>query len=351
MGNLFEGPAPDYEAMATAARTPDELRLRPGVADFLAGLEAEGIDAFTLDTVAPEQIEADLRDRIRNTPPGKELVRFLQRRRMVRDYKLDPESMREIDQKYGPLDWRMPEAHAIYWASRGLKHAEDFDRTQLERMVFQSMSAAFRTGTAFLGVDGSLIPSPNLEVLPHVLDAFEEALAANPGNESMQTAHYNYLSEALSIVYAYHRVSQARDLFAQIRERYPDQLTPGMTLEGFVIKEVAEQMEQMTSRQAHALVEGLLAQSYLWYGIGDTERSAGSAQLARIMYQKFESQFTSEEHQERVGLPPIEELRRQALQRILGEVPSEEARARLRALPSAAALEDTPPNPQSAGPR
>jgi hypothetical protein len=32
-------------------------------------------------------------------------------------YKLDPVFMKEIDERYGPLEWRLPEAHAIYWAA------------------------------------------------------------------------------------------------------------------------------------------------------------------------------------------------------------------------------------------
>jgi hypothetical protein len=44
-----------------------------------------------------------------------------QRARLLRDkYKMDPAKMRSLDERYGPVDWRLPEAHAIYWASVGL---------------------------------------------------------------------------------------------------------------------------------------------------------------------------------------------------------------------------------------
>ena len=38
---------------------------------------------------------------------------------------MDPEFMKEVDKEYGPLEWRLPEAHAIYWAALGLKKAEE----------------------------------------------------------------------------------------------------------------------------------------------------------------------------------------------------------------------------------
>src|SRR5215471_14700494 len=37
------------------------------------------------------------------------------RAEILRDkYKMDPKFMKQVDEKYGPLEWRLPEAHAIY---------------------------------------------------------------------------------------------------------------------------------------------------------------------------------------------------------------------------------------------
>ena len=30
--------------------------------------------------------------------------------------------MAELDRRYGPLDWRLPESFAIYWSVQGLNH-------------------------------------------------------------------------------------------------------------------------------------------------------------------------------------------------------------------------------------
>ncbi|HZL13775.1 MAG TPA: hypothetical protein VFC85_06480, partial [Verrucomicrobiae bacterium] len=37
------------------------------------------------------------------------------------EYKIDPVFAQKVEQEYGPLDWRLPEAHAIYWAALGLQ--------------------------------------------------------------------------------------------------------------------------------------------------------------------------------------------------------------------------------------
>ena len=40
-------------------------------------------------------------------------------------YKMDPVFAQKVDEEYGPLDWRLPEAHAIYWAALGLEKAKE----------------------------------------------------------------------------------------------------------------------------------------------------------------------------------------------------------------------------------
>ena len=49
------------------------------------------------------------------TPEAKERVRVLREK-----LKMDPQWMKKTDEKYGPLEWHLPEASAIYWSYKGL---------------------------------------------------------------------------------------------------------------------------------------------------------------------------------------------------------------------------------------
>ena len=60
-------------------------------------------------------------------------------RRMKDEYLLIPGIMKEIDDKYGMLDWRQPEAQAVYWAYCGKRYAKGFDLQSCERMIRQSL--------------------------------------------------------------------------------------------------------------------------------------------------------------------------------------------------------------------
>ena len=53
---------------------------------------------------------------------------------------LDPALVRQIETQLAPLDWRTPQAHAIYWAMAGLPFARtDFDDLALRRLVYQAL--------------------------------------------------------------------------------------------------------------------------------------------------------------------------------------------------------------------
>ena len=60
---------------------------------------------------------------------------------------LDPAIVEQIEKQIAPLDWRTPQAHAIYWAFSGLLGARtDFDDLALRRIVYQSLMQRIALG-------------------------------------------------------------------------------------------------------------------------------------------------------------------------------------------------------------
>ncbi|MCB9845288.1 MAG: hypothetical protein H6811_04800 [Phycisphaeraceae bacterium] len=80
---------------------------------------------------------------------------FIRRRVLIEQYHMDPERMVRYTRKYGPLDWRHPAAHALYWAAKGVEgalqrvsiaNAEDFDFINADRNVIQALQELYRSG-------------------------------------------------------------------------------------------------------------------------------------------------------------------------------------------------------------
>ncbi|MBY0308896.1 MAG: hypothetical protein K2Q09_09160 [Phycisphaerales bacterium] len=83
------------------------------------------------------------------------LLGYLRKRTLVDTYHMEPDRMLRYTYKYGPLDWRHPAAHAVYWAARGVEQGlnrvqaqnqSDFDFINTDRMVLHAVQELFHTG-------------------------------------------------------------------------------------------------------------------------------------------------------------------------------------------------------------
>jgi hypothetical protein len=81
-----------------------------------------------------------------------QLVPHLQRRVLEDRYRMEPAKMLEVMETYGPLDWRHPQSHGIYWSeqgvavSRSLAKREDTNELMLVRGRLMMLLDLMRTG-------------------------------------------------------------------------------------------------------------------------------------------------------------------------------------------------------------
>lgn len=253
-------------------------------------------------------------------------------RRMREQYRLEPELMEEIEQRYGPLDWRLPPAHAIYWAYRGSRYARGFDRVQIERMIFQSMQDNFWWGRLVWEKEEDLfVPAPNPEAFEWVNRAYAQAVASHPEEESFRAAHRNFLKDAVLVLALHHHTERAREAFEYLRKNYPE-ATTARRYETFVREMFRERVREMGQREALAYVEGLLTQAVFWVVAGEEDRWRGALEAARYCWEEYmRTRKDDPKMVERVGLPPLRQMWQQAKERVAQQVQSAPARARLEA--------------------
>ena len=100
---------------------------------------------------------------------------------------LDPALVQKIEREIPPLDWRTPQAQAIYWAMAGLPCARtDFDDLALRRMVYQALLQRIALGDhSLLGpaiavVEETLRRHPRIGAVQEVLRQLRAAQPAQP---------------------------------------------------------------------------------------------------------------------------------------------------------------------------
>lgn len=238
-------------------------------------------------------------------------------RRLRAEFKLDPEFMLHVDEHYGPFDWRLPEAHAVYWADLGLERGQRRDALPLRRVIWQSLLGAFRHGRLIENfADQTLDFGPNLGLIHQVHNAIEEAMTADPDRaDYIGRAHRTFHYDAVVLLYTRNRRADAETWFENLRAEYPGAIPPGMDLDEFVISQVTRIAEGATLDRVRGVIEGLLISGYQSYAVGEDEAAVGHVLLARQIWQRHQARFAGQEA--RAGLPPFESLQQAILERIM----------------------------------
>lgn len=251
-------------------------------------------------------------------------------------FKMDPIEMRKIDRQYGPLDWRLPESHSVYWALQAMaRPLKGPSVLSANRMLYQSMAQAFRNGRLEFNPETGLYATrPNLELLPQVLRTFEETLRAYD-DPTFHNAYANFLGEAVMILFTFNRQKSANELYSMLCERYPWPDAPA-SVEDYVYQNMVRDMDKISGSTAAALVEGCFFQAFFQFAAGEEERAAGFHALGKLLWHQYMKDLKAELIPT-AGLPPIENLRRTAFERALNEVPDKTQRARLEAYADLAA--------------
>ena len=117
----------------------------------------------------------------------KEIDLALRSRWLYDKYRMDPALMQDLNDKYGTLEWRLPEAQAIYWATMGLIKTPSHKDISCERIITQSLYEGFRAGRILrLAPDdlSTILLAPNLELVDAVRKTYDEAYERNQANSS-----------------------------------------------------------------------------------------------------------------------------------------------------------------------
>jgi hypothetical protein len=273
------------------------------------------------------------------------------RARLLREtYKMDPEFMKKVDAEFGPLEWRLPEAHAVYWAALGLKKAaenpskiKEDDLITLRRVIYQSMLLSFYRGRLVTNPFAHMFEfGPNLDIIPKVNYAYEESAREDEKNrDHIEKAHRNFLRDAVYFLYEYNRLAEAAQWFKYLSAKYPDKtlvngdtnsIPKNMTLDQYAVARVQEDITDSGGHdRTEGVIEGLLVNSYRSMAAGEDGPAAGFRLLAQRVWEAYQSRMPTE-RLSAIGLRPFaqidQEMRRRLLDPREGEPP--EVRAVLR---------------------
>jgi len=236
------------------------------------------------------------------------LLPHVRRNIITGDKNMEISRMIRYTREYGPLDWRHPASHAVYWASRGVEtglareNTEDFDQTNTDRIIVQSLQELFRWGDIYYNIlNDSYIAMVNLDFADSYGDTLQRLEERATMFESIERGfrlygigYRNFLHDVIRVYYRMGDFEKANEYFEQYRTWGGHNLSDesllralmGMTLEEFVNFELEEQLT--VPQFAASEVAGSLRDAYL-RGLlrGDLEVFRGQLEYAANVHAKY----------------------------------------------------------------
>ncbi|MFW6107139.1 MAG: hypothetical protein ACOC8A_00465 [bacterium] len=318
-------------AMAKAPASREALLADAAVRELVERLNAAGVDPFALPLAVAHRsgelapAARAVLDEAAGSPALARLDAFLRARHLREELKLDPDKLEEDMDRFGPIDWRLPDAHALYWASRSIEvMGGDVDQAaNADRILIYSVENLYRRGRlrfrpATEERPAVYIPAQNFAFLPRVVairKAIVERYEGTAQEDPVRDNFLNFLREVIVDLFVRNARQTAQRYLDTLIEEGPEQ--EGLSLEEFVWDRVRERLRGMTHDRVRGLVEGEYFQALQLLSHGLEEQAADHQRFAVWLRKKYNTVGGGA----RNPLPPARELLKSALRQALLSFP------------------------------
>jgi hypothetical protein len=238
-------------------------------------------------------------------------------RRLWDALRLTPDLMQALDEAHGPLDWRLPQTHAAYWAWLGSRRARGKPTQACDRLLCQALVDGFLEGRLdFAPRTHRYLATPDPDRFAGVVRAYEASLARRD-SPNTRIALRNFLREAVLVLHLYGRSAQSREALATLRRRFPSTEWPE-TPDALAQRLLTDGRHPPTRARALAVTEGFFYRATLARAKGEADPARQAEALATAYWSEYLARRSPEER-ERLALPTADDLRGQAERRAFAE--------------------------------
>lgn len=238
------------------------------------------------------------------------LIPHIRKRVLVDEYRMSPTRMQRYTEKFGPLDWRHPSAHAVYWSHRGVELGmqrigiRNFNTLNTDRITMHALQELFRSGTVMYDpILDKHVTMVSLHYIPSYAEVVLEVAERGGRSQDWENRAFttysqglqNFLKDAIRTTYRFGDIEQANRWFEELRD-FPGlnlndpQLFEdlGLDLATFVKKQLEEEDRFTIPHVAASEVEMALRGAFL-NGLlnGDRQAFEGNIEYARQVHQRY----------------------------------------------------------------
>jgi len=222
---------------------------------------------------------------------------------MRKKMKLDTERMLYIDRRYGPFNWLLPQATAVYWGAR--KHAKEYSQGYVNYKVVipVAMQQSFLKGSIVSDSASKLfVTTNNFDIAPNIIKIYRDKAKNNIKPEFERAQCLMFLRSAIPILFSFDKIKMAHLLFDEYKKLRPD---VKVNFQNFIISQLLRLKDAKATRYKQSLVELSLYNAYKAMLSGAEDKAANIAESAKKTYEQYQSKYG------RYGLklPPFESIK------------------------------------------
>lgn len=323
---------PDWKKLAEAPKTEkDFLVARKNAQEFLKLLQDNGFANLQLLYATFKEAGGKLPEKLnkafeKDTETLTRLTEYFRVKWLYDRFMLEPGRIAKIDEKYGELDWFLPESFAIYWAVLGLERSPQRKNVDCSRMITQSLQVIFTNGRMlYPGTEPSMnfLLIPNLSVVDAVQQSYLTAMEENPDVISFRHAYQNFMSRAVLTMFSYGRYEKAREYYNILRKKYKKGHKAGhVSFEQFVYENWKEEIRDVGFKQAQDLISGMVLKACILLAYGDETAAESHLRMAEICYNRY----NADRPENRVQLLPFAQMKSEIAKTVMNSLPPEYAK-------------------------
>jgi hypothetical protein len=288
----------------------------------------------------PEQAVIDVINEFANTKNEafRKFDLFIRAYKLRNEWSFEIDRMIEINQAYGPrdfidpniyqpLNWEHPNAHAIYWAAKGLDIAGgqkySIKEKNTDRIIFHALQDMFGLGKIIIypvpDREPSVFLRPDLQMYDVAAEAWRAAIAKydilEKGKAKGVTGGYkNFMRRAVRLFYQAGQTKKAGKIYLELRQKYPLEEF-NVPLATYVKNRIREEITEIDFKNATEMILLSLREAYFRFAVYDDDEAFARESWAKQIYDIYVPMFAEETEEEvnRVNLPSFEMLRYRAL--------------------------------------
>lgn len=213
-------------------------------------------------------------------------------------FNMDLEYVRKTDEEFGPLDWRLPETHAIYWCVMGLDKSQSGDPMVLYRVIWQSMKLAFERGTLNINPhDGRPEFSPNIDIVEKVNLTYEKIKHLLPEKaDYVARGQEFFLHDAIYFLFLHGREEEANTWYQYLKSaKFKADYTwvRDMPLQEFVMLRIQQQVNSTTPYKTKGVIEAYIQNFYYELAMGNNKKAEKNALFAKKLHDLYHKRFSN----------------------------------------------------------